>query len=1216
MPPDYEPLRPYLPRVLLNLLRRKSAHAKFHCIAMFVDVSGFTPLTEAFAKQGNAGAEEITVIINRFFEALIAVIQTHSGDIVGFGGDAMSVVFACRPSRAASAARRVWHCALALQRAATQFAQVETSVGTFPLAIKIGLGQGSFVGEVIGKPGGEARFLAHGSALAFANEAEHGARAGEVMAHDSLAIGLPPQTKAQAPVSPRSRSSTTPIEIHADGAHLLHPALVQRVLAHSAFVNEHRKVTIVFAGIDTTDALGTAMQCVHDWDGCVARLDTNNNRLRMLILFGAPIAHEDDEARALRCALHMRERLPSLQIGLCTGFVFCGDVGGTGTGGARREYTVMGDAVNLAARLLQNTSPGQILVSATTAPTSAFVWQALPSLRVKGKTEPVQVRQLQSLAAEAKIAAASHAVSPPTMLLGRTREIAHIQNLLRAAQHGRGHVIQLVAEAGLGKSRLAREVAHWAAQNGFEVHRSAGQPYGQSAYAAWRGLLRSLMHIAPDESDSRTTARARAWLTEHQLDEPTQLALLLTVLGTSASQEADFKWLQQLDLTTRQQLLHAACRACLRAHMHTHAHTRQRPTLLVFDDAHWLDAASLDLLRDVSTHVSDMPLAILVLHRPAVLSIENASQLQLRELPANDAQQLAWHTWQHQFDTAPPAHTVEAIVQRAQGNPFFIEQLISFARQRGGFNPAEVPDTLRSLLLSRMDQLTLAAQTVLKVASVIGPQLNATWVRACWPTSARIPQDEINAELMQLVQLNLLQPEAEPAWATHAFRHATVREVAYDSLAFATRAALHEKAGFAIEHSVEQNTATASTFLELLAHHFGHSHNVGKQRVYFRKAGDAAKDAFANDLAISHYEDLLKVLPAQDFAASRSDALVQLGSVQEHIGDWAQAEDRYRQSLSASQAVQATRETANGLRALGSLLSRRQSHAAAVDWLSQAAAAFAALDDPIGLCRTLSYLSFAQLELGRLDEAERLARQQYEVATTANDVTGQCDALQVLGQIHLQENRFEAARDALNLAHQLAAMQHDLIGEILLGNDLALLHWRSGDPDAALGQLTSALAVARRIGYTVWVCILTNNIGDLCRELGGLDEAERCVAVALDLALQLGDQANLLTCLGNAAYVRRDQGHIVAAEAALRDAVRLGQHLQMPAQQAEYAQALEALAAGLHIKQNATQDRLPHHFNLASVIDEQVTPPDLPTLLTRAHEQVEALSTEKPQTNS
>ncbi len=1148
MPTDYELLRPYLPIALLRLLEGKRTRLQAHAIALFVDVSGFTPLTEAFAALGNAGAEELTGIINQFFETLVAVIQTHTGDadadadIVGFGGDAMSVIFACRPSRTAATARRAWQCATALQQATAQFAQTETSVGTFPLAVKVGLGRGTFMAEVVGDPARDARFLAHGDALAFANAAEHEARAGEVIVHASLAAWVPPAASLSR-LAPKKLAAPA---IDKRSVHLLHPALAQRVLARSAFVNEHRLVTIVFAAFNTARELGLAMQVVQQWDGCMARLDTSGGRLRMLALFGAPIAHEDDEARALLCALALRERLAQARAGICTGFVFCGDVGSA----ARREYTVMGDAVNLAARLLQAAQPGQIIASESTArptiPAARFVWQLLPLLKVKGKVEPVQARLLQASTTDSNASEPSHARAA---YVGRADELARIQTSLHAALQGQGCVAQLVADAGLGKSRLAQEIMQWAAQAGFEVHLSAGQPYGQAAYAAWRSLLRSVMGLAQVETDLDTRLAAQSWLAAHHIIEPVQWPLLAGVLGVPADGDGTTTWLQQLDPATRQHMLHAACWACLQLA------ARQQPLLLVLDDAHWLDPASTALLRFVCAQAAQVPLAVLVLQRPPTLVLDRAQTLHLSELGPTDAHALALQAWQRQFGEWPPEHTAQAIAQRAQGNPFFIEQLVSFAKQRGRFDPHEVPDTLRSLLLSRIDQLTLEAQTVLKVASVIGPQLNVAWVHACWPDASSINPDQIEAELDHLIRLDLLQSEATTARATHTFRHATVREVAYESLSFATRAALHEKAGFAIEHEAVAET----TFLELLAHHFGHSKNTAQQRLYFRKAGDAARDNFANEAALAHFERLLKVLPASEFAASRSQALVQLGSVQEHVGEWRRAEQSYRQSLTTAQTAHAPRETAHSLRALGALLSRRQSHAAAVRWLSQAVDAFTALGDNEGLCRTLSYLSFAQLELGRLAEAAQLAQHELEVASANQDVTGQCDALQVLGQISLQRGRFDEAREFLNRAHQLATAHHDVIGEILIGNDLALLHWRNGDAAAALNQLSTALAVAHKIGYTVWVCILTNNIGDVCRELGWLSDAEVCIAEALSLALQLGDQANLLTCLGNAAYLLRDQRYLAEAEAALRDAVLLGRQLEMPAQQCEHLQVLAEL---------------------------------------------------------
>jgi len=1174
---DVAALRAYLPRCLLRLIQQQRPRLRSHAAALFVDISGFTAMTEAFAVRGNAGAEELTANINHFFTALIAVVDEYGGDIVAFGGDAMAVAFVGPPSRAKSLLRRAYACALALQHAARQSAQVQTSLGPFTLSIKLGLAYGSFVGEIIRASPTQARFLVYGSALQFAGDAEHSATLGHLALHPSVAP-FEPQPHPPSTRSPRLHP-LIPLPPHlinlSDYAHFLPPALVTRLLSgQGAYVNEHRHISIMFVGVDRIADMPTVMALIEQWGGAVTRLDSGDKGLRVLALFGAPIAYEDNAARATRCAMAIQDRLGvQSRMGLSSGSVFCGEVGAP----SRHEYTVMGDAVNIAARLMQAAAWGETLATESTRTAAAdhAHWQARSALTLKGKAEPVPVF------VPLPIENVTPSTSPTTPLHsqpihGRAREIAQINTLLdglaTTSPVDKPFALHIVAEAGMGKSLLAAHVATQAHQRGYAIALAAGQPYGQAVFGVWRQLLRTIMGLPA--LDNNITAIAQQWLAAHAPHLQLRWPLLAQTLGWVGPNEA---WLGTIDAETRTSLLHETVSDLLRAG------SRQQITVFIIDDAHWLDAASRDLLAFVVAQRGDAPWGCLLFSRPEPAPMADSAlmpQMTLGEIDESEALALAQRTWMDMnggaglapapdsmstphvavnswagASPAPPETVLRDIVQRGQGNPFFIEQLVRLARQstaNAGQSLMTLPTSLRNLWLHRIDQLPAEAQTALKLASVIGPSFGVDWLRACWPGDHPINADALIAQLNDLVQFDYLRVSPAPSAITHTFRHATLREAAYDTLSFANRASLHEQVGFFIE---QRFAAQRNDHIDSLAHHFGLSKNIAKQRNAFREAGDAASQRFANEAALNYYARLLPILEGD----AQVPVLLQMGEVELHVGHWSQAEAHLQQALHQASADTMLLEQAQAQALLGRLLARSQSYGESAKWLTQASALFEILGEQIQLCKVLTHLGFAQMELGDLSAAEATAQRQWQLAQSIHDPAGMAEAQQTLGQLATQRGDWSTAHTHLEEALALANAQLDPRRIMLIENDVATLAWHIGDYGAAFQHFVAALQSADRIGFRTWVGVLLGNLGVLFWELGLLDRSEALLACALKIAIDLGDKTSILTSLGNIAPLLHDQGDAAKAQAVLAQAVQMGQDLHMPYYLCDHA----ALAAEL-----------------------------------------------------
>lgn len=1151
LPIAADALQAYLPRCLLRLIQQQRTRLRSHAAALFVDISGFTAMTEAFAARGNAGAEELTASINHFFTALIAVVDQYGGDIVAFGGDAMAVAFIGPPSRATALVCRAHACALALQHAAQQSAQVQTTLGQFTLSIKLGLAYGGFVGEVIRASPAHARFLAHGPALQFAGDAEHTAATGQLALHPSI-TPFTPHLQTRSTHSPHRPIPSSPHPTHY--APFLPPALVARLLSgQGAFVNEHRHISVLFAGVDRAADMPTVMALIEQWGGAVTRLDSGDKGLRVLALFGAPIAYEDNAARATRCALAIHAELGAhSRIGLSSGYVFCGEVGAP----SRHEYTVMGDAVNVAARLMQAAAWGETLATEgmrNTALAHAH-WQARPLLTLKGKAEPVPVFRPSPPQSATPLPVAF--VDDAQPIHGRTRELAQINALLdglAGSPADKPFALHVIAEAGMGKSLLAAHVATQAQQRGYAIVTAVGQPYGQAAFDVWRQLLRTLMGLPAVGDD--IAAIAQRWLAQYAPHLQLRWPLLAQVFGWVEPNEL---WLSQLDAETRTNLLHETVSELL------HTGSSQQTRVIIIDDAHWLDAASRDLLAFVISQHGDATWGCLLFSRPEPAPMADSTlmpQLSLGEIDESEALALAHRIWVGVELAPAPANTdaiLRDIVQRGQGNPFFVEQLVRLAKQSAlgdGQAALTLPTSLRNLWLHRIDQLPIEAQTALKLASVIGPSFGVDWLRACWPGDQSIRADTLVAYLDDLVRLDYLRVSPAPSAMTHTFRHATLREAAYDTLSFANREGLHEQVGFFIERHF---AAQRMDYIDTLAHHFGLSRNVAKQRVVFREAGDAAGQRFANEAALNYYARLLPLLEA----SAQVPVLLQIGEVELHVGRWTHAEAHLQRALHTALDAAMPLAQAQAQTLLGRLLARSQSYGESAKWLAQASALFERLGEPTRLCNVLTHLGFAQMELGDLSAAAATAQRQWQLAQSIDDQAGMAEAQQTLGQLATQQGDWPTAQSHLERALALANAQSDPRRIMLIENDVATLAWRTGDYRAAFQHFVAALQSADRIGFRAWVGVLLGNLGVLFWELGLLDRAEALLACALKIATDLGDKTSILTSLGNIASLLRDQGEIQSARVVLARAVQMGEALQMPYYLCDHA----ALAAELALE--------------------------------------------------
>ncbi len=1154
--------QPYLPgEVVADLARCPDAPIggrtqRFRAAALFVDVADFTPMSEALGSLGSAGTEELTEVLNAYFGPTIDLISSFGGSVATFAGDAMTVLFRAPGGALDVAARRALQCALDMEMDAHRYASIDTAAGRFALRTRVGAAAGTVLWTV----GGDDRRLhcvVAGDVLRRCAAAEHAAGHGQVVAHEgvlrlagntgrmsSIKIGgsfhRVTGLAVREPAVPPAELPDPPAALDDELRRFLHPAVARRIGAgQERFLDEHRKVTTMFVSFEGLEEAADATRAIQDLvadlgeacdrlGGNLVGVQVGDKGTTGLLAFGAPVTHDDDEVRALACALELRDtgRLP-VRIGVTTGLVYSGRVGSA----KRRDYTIMGDPVNVAARLMQAAEAGQILVDASTraAVAGRFSWTAPRALPVKGKAEPVAVAAVRRLL-ESRPAAGLASDRP---LVGRSKELAVAGAALDDARAGRGRVLVVVGDAGVGKTRLAAEIARMAHGRGLSVHPGAFEAYRtRTSYLGWREVWWSL--LGADRARERHEAVVddlRRALAAIDADLVPRLPLLGPVLGVDLP---DTDLTRGLDPRLRAELLRTLLLACLRGR------SSRSPLLLVLEDCRWMDPLSGELLEFLGRNLASLPVLLLVLYRPGrdhplalagLARWAHAKELRLSEIDRDQTATLVRARCQERADAQPSDAFVGAVCDRAGGNPLFAETLVDLVLARGGdlstAEAAEAPDlpaSLSSAVLSRIDELDDDEQITLKLASVVGRRFRPSWLAGSYPAAGTA--DGVEHRLRTLSRLHLTALEATEPEPVYVFANVTVQEVAYGSLAHATRGALHESTAEYVERA---HADDLSPYVELLAHHFGMTRNVAKQRTYFERAGDKAKAAYANAAAIQYYERLRSLPPV----AQEPTVLLKLGDVLELVGRWPEAEALYRQAVSSADGALRAR----GLTALGSLIAQSHSYEEGLPWLKTARTEAEGAGDVGVLGLVLERLSWIHWQETDYAQALQCAREHLRIMTAVGDQAGMGAALENIGVVENRQGACRAAARHLQEARDLGKATGDQRLMVHATNDLAVVHAESGDYVEAVRALSDAAEVAARIGYQRAIGHLVGNEAELRLRQGDIGGALVCARRALRAAAELGDSVTAVSQFHRIAAALSAQGRAADAETLLRRAI-------------------------------------------------------------------------------
>jgi class 3 adenylate cyclase/tetratricopeptide (TPR) repeat protein len=1082
----HAPFEPYLPRLVLDWAARTPDEQwrEVDGSLVSVDLTGFTALAERLQAKGRAGAEELVLAISGVFEGLIGIANRRGGDILKFRGDALLMLFS-----GDAHAERACRAASEMQWFIERTGETMSSVGEVELRMSTGIYSGTchfFLVE-----SSHRELVVAGPAATATIQLEDDADAGEVLVSPATAAAVGAEWLAEerggAAVLTLEEpdAAAPPVVDDPVGSPSLPdlepfvPLALRSYLRLEAGEAEHRQVTaafVKFTGVEALLAQGgpaAVSEPLAALGGLVGRVtselgltwlesDIDIDGGKLYLTAGAPSSTGADEERMLRAlrAILDTDSALTLRAGVNRGPAFAGDIGAS----ARRTYAVMGDTVNLAARLTARAEPGEILATGEVLERSRTRFETAPQpFLVKGKERAITAYDVGAVTG---VAEEERAQQLP--IIGRELELAELAAAVEAARMRQGQVAELVGEPGIGKSRLVEELKTMAV--GFTQLVARCDQYGMSVpYLPFRSLLRPLAGITESESAAEAGARLKPWIEAVMPEFAPWLPLLAIpfdaeVPMTPETEEIEPAFRRERVFKTVEEFL-------LRVLV--------MPTLIVFEDTHWIDDASHSVLLHLVRSAEPRPWLLAITRRPQGLGFvdEPGDGQRIVELPALRSEDTARLALAAAGEVALSEELVGEVSVRSGGNPLFVRELVAATRADGG--AAALPETVETLITTRIDTLEPGDRFLLRNASVLGARFELDLLA-----------DVLADELEDVGDLDRWRRLGEfVAWeGTNQlhFRHDLFRTVAYEGLSFRRRREIHGRVGNVLEQRAGEDTSELAPLLSL---HFLHAEDYERAWRYSAAVGELAKRRSANVDAAELFQRALVAAEHLELPAAEVVHVAEaLGDVCELAARYEEAGDAYRL---ARELTEDGLERSRLMRKEGILRERLGSYPEALEWYGRGLEALDAGGGEDGLA------SRVQLELatagvkfrqGHFDEGVDWSTRAAEHAELAGDLAalGHAYFLLHLNRLSLGERDEEHARKALPMLEEAG----DLVLQSNLVNNLGIEAYYAGRWDEASELYRRSGELSGRAGDVVNVARAQNNEGEIVSDQGKLEEAE------------------------------------------------------------------------------------------------------------------------------
>ena len=929
------------------------------------------------------------------------------------------------------------------------------------------------------------------------------------------------------------------------------------LLAPDALQGERKQVTVMFVDISGFTAmtlerdaeevvtlvnacLSRLSQCVHRYDGTIDKYIGD----AIMAVFGAPRAHEDDPQRAIQAALDIQQALAafncqpplpltvplSVHIGISTGYVIAGMIGDE----HYQAYTVMGEAVNLAACLDDLADRGQIFVSEGTYRLTSrlFDFVELEPVHLKSWAEPVCVFQVTGVREKAGSMRGLSGLR--SRLVGRHAELQRLSSVINALNAGHGGIILVEGEAGIGKSRLVTEVRSSleGSQPNLLWLEGRGLSYGHSlSFHLPASMLRQYLRLSDDADEGQAwsalqTACAELFAASGEQTCPYLGMLLGLRLPETMANVIPLANPQRLP----QRIMDAFGAWAVAA-------AERVPLVLAFDDMHWADPNSIALIQYLMALCRDHRMLVLCVGRPD----RESPFWQVRQQAVEDYPDILIHLMLSPLSDTEvltlvesllhlervPSELADLVLSRAEGNPLFVEEVLRTLieggilveedgswRMTGPVLATQIPDTLHGVLAARLDRLDDATKRVVQIAAVIGRVFDRSVL-------AGAVEDAVCLDdcLMRLQEAEIIRQRAGDPEPEYIFKHTLTQEAAYASLLSPQRKAYHLRVADALARLFWER-GEEHTHAGLVATHYERAEAWPRALDYWERAGDSARANYSNQEAIDYYARALEIVarlgdevtPSQQLALheKRGQLLAALGNVEAALAD-------YRRVCRLAQQAGDRGAELRALNQIGALETDRHSYQLAGAYFNHALVLARSLGDQAGIAESLNHLGDYYRNMGERQQARECHRQALEIARSLGDLGLLAASIEGLGRIGFMQGRVRASLAAHQQALALRRRLVDRVGLMNTLNALAMTYLWLGDYPHAEETCLEAFDFISRVGDLPVVASLHTYYAASRLYRGDLSKVEAHLLAGLDVARRLdllSVQAHTLAWLG------------------------------------------------------------------------------------------------------
>lgn len=1145
--------KPLIPSFIHQRMQDFQNHGSLPACVIFIDLSGFTPLTETLMDHGASGVEALTDILNEIFEPLVAMVYSRGGIIPYFAGDAFLGIFPQEEGRETAAARKLLQTALA---ARNYFENRAFQFGDFTIGLKIGLASGLVEWGIVGR--NRKAYYFRGKPIDRCADAQALAKGKDfsIVLDESIQEQLPNETHNHLrPLEQNfyylannyrpSIPSFPPAQIPKQDRSIIEQFLPEAVINYQE-EGEFRTVTtlfISFSGVKTHRLLnrfaGVVLELISNFSGYFKEIDFGDKGGVMVAFFGAPVSFENNVDRALEFIYALRQDLTNLQkkyniryrVGMTTGVAYTGIIGGK----ERAQYAAVGNRVNLAARLMTFADWGEALVDNATQKNRNFSFQPKGAIKYKGIKGQIPTYKLISRKESPQ---STHEGS----FMGRDQEMESLINFASPLfDRQPGGLVLLYGETGIGKSRLAHEFSmalkstdaiQWFSCQADEILRKSFNPF--------IFFLRNYFNQSTEQSSDYNLDRFESKFKElvQRLDTSPGSSnehLRAELIRTKSILAAligivyfDSLW-EQLDAKGRYENTIASiinlllCEASI------------QPTVIELEDAHWLEPNSLELLQELIRQIKDYPIILLIISRfsdsgrkPSFFEPELLKSIgsPVLEVCLNDLDDKIARVLIEQKLKGPLKNEFFEVLKRTTNkNPFYLQQLLEYFLERDVLIKKEgkwtlrngniqLSDSINAVLTARIDRLAPLVKETVKTAAVIGREFDLSILLNVMRYNEAFSAQK--TELRQLLQEQVDIAEQGQIWQEvgdqrYIFKYSLLREAAYNMQLLTRLQTLHHHTAKAIEKHYQDKLAPR--FIDL-AYHYERADVYDKTCEYLRKAADFARNNYQNQKALDYYERLLSKLEQQALIIQKIKTLLKKGRVLELIGEWDASMEAYQNALDLAKKDRDALLLGQAHNRIGSVLLLKGKYQDGKRYLNAAEQLFKSIDDHAGIADVRGNLGNLHLRQGNYKEAKKYFKDSIKFCQKHTNEPINPQIVANLGITHMNQGAYDEGIKVQKKHLAIYEKQKDKRGMATILTFMGVVFLEKGDYDKALDSFQRGLSLNMELGNKQLTAIAIGNIGIVYERKGDFDKAMEHYERDLRLCEELGDKQGTAIALG------------------------------------------------------------------------------------------------------